>query len=174
MAFSSIDLNTIKVGDPITRDLWVQLKDSLDDLDSRTTDIETATGSVPIFNQDVSFVGFDISNPIIFYYRARQNFSINDFRGNLIGKQGITSGSLVFEFEKSNDTNNSNFSTILTSTLSFNFATDGDYAEKIATIDSGSNFITAGQILRVRVTNVPTNTFGYNFSGKVLISIGAA
>lgn len=173
MAFTSIDLNTIKVGDPITRDLWVILKDSLDNHEFRLNTVETAIGSIFVFNQDVSFVGFNISEPNIFYYKARQDFSINDFRVQLFDKQGIVLGNLTFELEKSIDTNNANFSSVLTSALSFDFATDANHSEKVALLDSAENSILTGQVLRVRVTNVPTNAFGYNFSGKVLISVGA-
>jgi hypothetical protein len=173
MAFSPIDLNTIKVGDPITRDLWLLLKDNMDDHELRINSLSTSGGTVFIFNGDVSFVGFNISQPNIFYYKSRQDFSINDFRVQLFDKQGIVLGNLTFELEKSIDTNNTNFSTVLSSALSFNFASDSDYSEKVALIDSAENSILTDQVVRVRVTNVPTNSFGYNFSGKVLISVGA-
>jgi hypothetical protein len=168
MAFLPIDINTIKVGDPITRDLWLLLKDNMDDHELRINSLSTSGGTVFIFNGDVSFVGFNISQPNIFYYKARQDFSINDFRAQLFDKQGVSVGNLVFELEKSIDTNNANFSTVLTSPLSFDFATDADYSEQVALIDSAENSILTGYVLRVRITNIPSG-----FSGNILLSIGA-
>jgi hypothetical protein len=168
MAFLPIDLNTIKVGDPITRDLWLLLKDNMDDHELRINSLSTSGGTVFIFNGDVSFVGFNISQPNIFYYKSRQDFSINDFRAQLFDKQGISVGNLVIELEKSIDTNNANFSSILSTPISFDFATDLDYAEDVALIDSLQNSIFTDDVLRVKVTNIPSG-----FSGNILLSIGA-
>jgi hypothetical protein len=168
MAFLPIDLNTIKVGDPITRDLWLLLKDNMDDHELRINSLSTSGGTVFIFNGDVSFVGFNISQPNIFYYKARQDFSINDFRAQLFDKQGVSVGNLVIELEKSIDTDNANFSSILSTPISFDFATDLDYAEDVALIDSLQNSIFTDDVLRVKVTNIPGG-----FSGNILLSIGA-
>lgn len=166
--FIPIDPNKIKVGDPITKDILDAIRSSLNDLDTRVNSLATSGGTVFILNGDLSFVNYSASRSDIFYYTARQDFSINDFRVRLFTKQGITSGALVFRLEKSNDPNNANFSTILTSDLSFNFATDADYLEKVATINSGLNSITTGQIIRIKMIGVPSG-----FNGNVLISIGA-
>lgn len=166
--FIPIDPNKIKVGDPITKDILDAIRSSLNDLDARVTSLSTSGGTVFILNGDLSFVNFSASRPDIFYYTARQDFSVNDFRVRLFTKQGITSGALVFRLEKSSNPNDANFSTILTSDLSFNFATDADYLEKVATINPSLNSITTGQIIRIKMIGVPSG-----FNGSVLISIGA-
>jgi hypothetical protein len=168
MAFSTIDINKIKVGDPITSDLLVQIKNSFDDHELRINSLATSGGTVFIFNGDVSLVNYSPSRSDIFYYTARQDFSINDFRVRLFTKDSISSGVLSFRLEKSNDPNNDNFATILTSDIEFDFATDVDYSEKIALLNASLNDITTGQILRIKVTNVPSG-----FIGKILLSIGA-
>jgi len=168
MAFLPIDTNTIKVGDPITKDLWDLIKTNFDDHELRINSLSTSGGTVFIFNGDVSFVGFNISQPNIFYYKARQDFSINDFRAQLFDKQGVSVGNLVIELEKSIDTDNANFSSILSTPISFDFATDLDYAEDVALIDSLQNSIFTDDVLRVKVTNIPSG-----FSGNILLSIGA-
>ena len=168
MAFSPIDSNTIKVGDPITSDTITLIKNNFDDHELRINSLATSGGTVFIINGDVSFVGFNISNPSIFYYKARQDFSINDFRVQLFTKQGLTSGDLVFDLQKSNDTNDSNFSTVLSSSLSISFLSASNYSEHIASLNPSLNDVLTGQVLRIKVTNIPSN-----FSGSVLISIGA-
>lgn len=173
MSFSPIDLNTIKVGDPITRDLWLLLKNNLDDHELRINSLATSTGTVFIYNEMVSFIGYNSSYPYIMYYMARQDFSINDFRAQIRSKQGITTGTLSLRLEKSINTNDLNFSTILTTDLSIDFATDAEHSVKVASINPSLNDILTGEILRVKVMNVPVNTFGHNYSGEVLLSIGA-
>lgn len=168
MAFNPIDINTIKVGDPITRDLWVLLKNNFDDHELRINSLSTTGGTVFIFNGDVSFVNYSSLRPNIFYYTARQDFSINDFRVRLFTKSGVTSGNLTLRLEKSNDPNDANFATILTTDITFNFATDTDYTEKIAALNASLNDITTGQILRVKIMSVPAG-----FNGDILMSIGA-
>jgi hypothetical protein len=56
----------------------------------------------------------------------------------------------------------------LTSDVSFNFATDTDYTERVGSLNASLNDITTGQILRVKITGIPSG-----FSGKILLSIGA-
>lgn len=168
MAFFPIDINTIKVGDPITRDLWVLLKDNFDDHELRINSLATSGGTVFVFNGDVSFLNYSTSRSSIFYYTARQDLAINDFRVRLFTKDGLTSGTLAFQLEVSNDPNNANFTTILNTSLSFNFAVDANYTEKVASINPSLNNILTGQIIRVRVSSYPTN-----FRGDVLMSIGA-
>jgi hypothetical protein len=92
---------------------------------------------------------------------------LNDFRVQLFSKQGVTTGNLTFDLQKSIDTNDSNFSTVLTSNLGFNFASDADNTEKVAAINASLNSVAVGNVLRVKVLNVP---FGFN--GKILVSIG--
>jgi hypothetical protein len=167
MAFESIDLNTIKVGDPITRDLWVKIKDNFDSHQTSINNLLTAIGTVSIINGDVDFVGYSALEPNIFHYKARQNFSLNDFRVQLFSKQGVTTGNLTLDLQKSIDTNDSNFSTVLTADLEFDFSVDPDYEERVATINASLNSVTVGDVLRVKVLNVP---FGFN--GKILMSIG--
>jgi hypothetical protein len=168
MAFNPIDNNTIKVGDPITKDILDLIKANFDDHESRINSLATSGGTVFIFNGDVSFINYTSTRPDIFYYTARQDFSVNDFRARLFTKNGVSSGTLSMKLEKSNDPNDANFATILTQDISFNFATDADYTQKVGSLNASLNDITTGQILRVKITGIPSG-----FTGKILLSIGA-
>lgn len=168
MPFESIDINTIKVGDPITKDLLDKIKSNLDDLDERSNQLESTGGTVHIFNGDISLAGFSSSDPVVFYIKAQKNFSITEVRGQIFDKGSVSLGTLSLDVEKSIDTNDANFNSILSSDLSFNFASDASYSEKTATINTSVNDIVAGEILRVVVTSTPNN-----FGGKILLLIGA-
>jgi hypothetical protein len=171
MAFNPIDSNTIKVGDPITKDILDLIKANFDDHESRINSLATTGGTVFIFNGDVSFVNYSSLRSDIFYYTARQDFSINDFRARLFTKDGITSGNLTFRLEKSNNPGDAgfpSFSSVLTQDISFNFATDTDYTERVGSLNASLNDITTNQILRVKIIGIPAG-----FTGKILLSIGA-
>lgn len=168
MAFNPIDSNILKVGDPITKDLLDVIKANFDDHELRIQSLSTSGGTVFIFNGDVSFINYNAAEPDIFYYKARQDFAVNDFRAQLFTKGSVTTGTLSLVLEKSPDTNNANFTTILSTNISFNFAVDANYSEKIAIINSSLNDIITGEILRVRVVSKPAA-----FNGKIMLSIGA-
>lgn len=168
MSYSPIDPLTIKVGDPITKDLLDKINANFESHETRLNASETTGGSVFIFNGDISFANFNAADPNVFYYKAATDFSISEVRGQIFNKGSITSGSLTLDVQKSTDTNDSGFNTILTSQLTFNFASDANYSEHIASINAGVSAFTAGMVLRVKVTAVPAG-----FSGKILLSIGA-
>jgi hypothetical protein len=170
MAFVPIDVNKIKVGDPITADLLQTIKSNFDDHEFKISSLSITGGSVYILNGDFSFINFN-SDPTgqgtsIWHYKARTDFSINDFRIQLFDRSGYVNGELSFELEKASNTNPSNFTTILNSPLTFNFFSDGDYTEKVASIDGTKNDITTGQVLRLRVVSRPGS-----FYSSVLIAI---
>ena len=170
MSFVSIDSNTIKVGDPITKDILDLIKDNFDNHELRINSLATTGGTVFIFNGDVNFSGYSTSNPNIFYYKARQDFSINDFRVQLFSKQGISSGTLSLDLQKSSlSTNDSSFSSVLSSALTIDFSTDPDFTHvESASINPSSNDILTDNIIRVRILSIPSG-----FSGLILMSIGA-
>lgn len=167
MAFLPIDPNSIKVGDPITKDLWDLIKENFDDHELRINSLATSGSTVHIYNGDISLVGFTLSEPDIFYFKSPQDFSVNDFRVQLFTKQGISSGNLVIDLQKSTDTNDANFSTILQSSVSFDFGSDPDYHQEVALIDSNENTVLTDSVLRIKITNVPSGFFG-----KILVKIG--
>jgi hypothetical protein len=166
MAFIPIDSNTIKVGDPITSDLFSIFKDNFDDINTRLSQIETSGATTYVINGDVAFYGYDPLDASIFYYKIKNTFSVSDFRVQLFTKQGITSGSLSLDLQKSNDTNENNFTSILIMPISFDFSVDINYAEKSANIDSTKNDMVIGQVLRIKVLSLPQG-----FTGKILVSI---
>jgi hypothetical protein len=168
MAFLTIPSSATDVGAPITKDLMDKLRTNGEDHEVRISAMEANSSVVYIVNGDMSFAGFDISNPNIFYYKAKTSIIITDFRVQLFSKDGISSGFLSFDLQKSINTNDVNFSTILSSNLSINFASASDYSEFTATLDGLKTTIAIGSVLRIKVTELPTG-----FRGQVLISVGA-
>lgn len=168
MAFLVIDPNTIKVGDPITKELLDLVKNNFDNHEFRLNQFETTGGQVFILNSAFHLGNLNTNDPFIFYYKATQDFDLTDFRAQIFNKNGITSGTLGFDLQKSVDTNYANFNTVLTADLNFNFATDANYAEKTASF-SPSSTVQVGDVLRIEVTSMPLG-----FKDKILIYLGGA
>lgn len=168
MAFLTIPASATDVGAPITKDLMDKLRTNGEDHEVRISAMEANASVVYIVNGDMSFAGFDITNPNIFYYKAKTSIVITDFRVQLFTKEGISSGILAFDLQKATNTNDANFATILTGNLSINFATATDYTEYTGTLDGTKTTIALGSVLRIKVASLPSG-----FRGQILISVGA-
>lgn len=166
MPYIAIDPNTIKVGDPITKELLDLIRDNFEAHESLINGLGTTGGSVFIFDGAIHLANFDEDRPDVFYYKATQDFEISDFRAQIYAKGAIVSGILALDLQKSIDTEDANFNTCLTADLQFNFASDADYLEKVAAIDPASNSVVAGEVLRIVVTGLPTG-----FNDKILVNI---
>jgi hypothetical protein len=166
MAFIPINPEILKVGDPITKDLLDLIKNNFDNHEQRLNQNETTGGSVFILNSAFNLSGLD--DQVIFYFKAIQDFSVADFRGQLFDKHSVNSGILSIDLQKASNTNNSNFNSILTTPVSFDFSSDASYPEKIATINPSLASFEAGDVLRLRVLSTPAN-----FGEKILLAIGA-
>lgn len=166
--YQAIDPNTIKVGDPITKELWDIIKNNFDDIDTRLTTNATTGAAIEIFNKEICFAGFDNSNPNVFYWKVPRNCVLTEVRGQIFDKNGVSTGSLTIDVQKATDTNNGNFNSMLTSALSFNFASDTNYSQKTATINSSTIALSATNVVRIQVQALPVR-----FGGKILLYIGA-
>lgn len=155
------------VGDPITKEYTDRIKDNLDDLDQRINQVETTGGSVFILNSAFRLAGLDFSDPYIFYYKATQDFSITEFRGQIKEKGLSTTGNLALDLQVSRQANPSVFNSVLNSNLKFDYAAVSAYEEDTAPLNNTQATISAGDILRIEVISTPIN-----FGGDVILSIG--
>lgn len=163
-----INGNRYRVGDPITEELVSDIIGNVEDHEQRILDNETTGGSVFVINEDIGLAGLSMSSPFIRHYKCPQDLSITDFRVQIFDKGVITVGHLKFDLQKSTDTNNANFNSILTSEIDFDYSGSIAYSEQTGLINSGLADFAAGDVLRVEVTSLPTN-----FGGKILLTIGA-
>lgn len=167
MSYADIDINTIKVGDPITKELLDLIRANFIDHESRLNQSETTGGSVFILDSAIHLANFSADRPDVFYYKATQDFDISEFRVQIFDKGTIVSGILALDLQKSVDTNNANFNSVLSANLQFDFSTDASYSEKVGTINSSVSQVTPGEVIRIVVTGLPTG-----FKDKILVVIG--
>lgn len=168
MAFISLPWNILKVGDSLRKEIFNMIKNNFDDHEQRLNQSETTGGTVFILDREFNLAGINLSlDPIIFYYKATQDFSLTEFRAQIFSKGLITTGTLAVDLQKSIDTNNANFNSVLTGDVTFNYATDAAYVEKIGTINPSLDAVSAGDVIRIEVKSIPAR-----FGGKILINIG--
>jgi hypothetical protein len=167
--FTSIPSSLIQVGKALKKEIFSLLKINLDDHEERISTIELTSGaSFYVFNGDVDLKYFDIENNDFFYFKAPITFNVTSFQVQLFDKEGVDDGILSVDVQKSVDTNNDNFASILESEAEADFSTDADYSVHSGSIDGSLNTVEINQILRIVVTSKPSDYFG-----KVLVRIGA-
>jgi len=174
MAFTTIDSATLKVGDPLTKNLLDLIKSNEDDLDSRVTAVEGSSGKVVIFNEIVinaatladggTITGLDL-------YRAESNFNLTDAKVFIFTKDGLT-GNLEMDVQLSSSADFTSSNSVFTTKPKIVYSSASDYDESANTVFNATyQSITAGQYLKLNISEVPSGgtigKFGIYFIGEI-------
>lgn len=157
MAFTTIDPNTIEIGDALRKDLFDLIKSNMDDLDSRITALGTGAGKVSLINTDIAIGSNDdgfLTGAL--HVEVIQNCSITEGAIQLFLKSPATSGSLTVDVKKNTTTNPSGFNSVFTSAPTLDFTTATDYQRATGTVNPATQALVVGDILRVDITGLPT------------------
>lgn len=157
MAFEVINTSEVDVGDPVTRSLLLKIKNSLDDLQSRTTAVEASGGRVDVFSDFVVYnsASFSSLNGLLLF-RASADFTLTEAR-IAIFEAGTFSGFLEIDVKKSPDLDPSNFVTVFNTKPIIDYSTAVDWMESDpGDYDNAEKDIVAGEYLRLDITQVPT------------------
>lgn len=158
MAFTPINSNEIEVGDAIKAELWNKVKVDLDDLDSRTTNLEISTPKI-------TFIKFLLLNGSVFptatglyYYEADEAFTITDVNIRIFEKGSLT-GAVEIDLKRSTtDMDNASFTTIFTTKPKITYASASDYDKSVNQVFNNAQInIAVGDILRLDITETPGN-----------------
>jgi len=158
MAFTSIPDSIIQVGKAITRTLWkTYVKDSLDDLNTRTLGLESTAGKIFVYDEIVkntssmsSYAGLDI-------WRAPAGFSLTDAK-IYIFTVGALTGTLEMDIKKSSSPDFTAAVSVFTTKPSIDFSTASDYdVSTNAVFDSTNKIISTGDYLKLDMTSMPSN-----------------
>ena len=160
MAYTPIDPAIIKVGDPIVKELWDQIRDNFIDHETRLQTLGGGSGKVNLINDD-----FLIASPSsltgVAYYEVIQDCIIIEASMQLFAKGGATSGNLEIDIKKGTSTNPAGFTSIFTTKPILNMASASDYQKKLGTINGAAQALSIGNILKVDITGLPTNLKGF-------------
>lgn len=161
MAFLSIPSSWLTVGEAIKKQLFLRIKDSLDNHEGRINSLESGANKIDIFNFEV--IGY------VSYYSSTELVGLGTFKAPtdmILTEVGITltnspstptlsssSGSLQIDLERSLD-NGATWSTILISrpTIGDGQMNAGEVSGLVSFIDGGE-VLNAGDLLRVNVTS---------------------
>jgi len=152
MAFEVIDPTEIEAGDPVKQELWSKTKNSLDDLNTRVSDVETSSASNTPMGFIINSEGFVADNLAAF--RVPFNITITGIRldVNEAGTAGTTSIDVL-------SNQSGTFATVLSGNITLAFGA-GDLA--------GANEpglvvtdIDAGKFIRLDIDAIQTDANGY-------------
>jgi len=156
MSFITIPSGWLTVGQAVKQRLFTRIKDNLDDLDSRITVLSSSSRYIPIINEDIK-IQSNASGLLtgIIFIEIIQSCSITEASIQLFAKGMATSGTLSIDIKKNTTTNPTGFTSIFTTAPSLNLATGYDYQRQLGVINTSVSTLSAGDILRVDITNLP-------------------
>jgi hypothetical protein len=157
MAFTSLNINDLDIGDPIKRSIMTTIKDDLDDLDSRASQIEALSNRVMVFDSPVINVNKLTSITGLSIFRSSINFTLTDAKIVVYDINGI-SGTLQVDVKKLISPSLNTYSTVFTIKPSITFPTTVNYQESNnAVFDNSMKNIIIGDYLRLDITSLPSS-----------------
>jgi hypothetical protein len=166
--FTPINPSEIEVGEAIKKELWDKVKESLDDLDSRLTPVETVSGKVTVFKFPVVNASSASSLTGMTYFTADFPFNLTTAFIQIFEKGSLT-GTLEIDVRRSTtNLDNSSFSSVFTTRPSINITAAANYAQSTnAVFDVNQTAIQTGDHLRLDTTALPSG----GILGKFLLTI---
>lgn len=156
MAFNNLTNTEIEVGEPVKKELFSKIQESLADLDTRATALEGGSGAIDIFNSDV-LIG---NNPIttgVAFWEAPFDLTLTECAIQIFARGVVTSGTLTIDIKKNSTPNPTGMTSVFTSAPTIDMASVGDYARATGTFNPSNQSILQGEILRLDLTSLPTN-----------------
>lgn len=157
MAFNSIPSSLIQVGKSITRTLWsTYVKDSLDDLDSRMTQVEQSAGKIIIFDELVYIPSAGSSVTNIARYRAASSYDLTDCKVAVGLVSGLT-GTLEVDIKTAASPDPTSATSVFTTKPSVAYSGASNYDESSnAVFDLTNKVITAGEYIFLSFSSLPS------------------
>lgn len=169
MAYSPIDLSTIKVGDPIKKELLDKIRNNFQDHEERIQIIAGGSGKISLINED-AYVLSNASGQLTgcFFVEVIQACIITEGSIQLFAKGSATSGSLTVDVKKNTTTNPSGFNTIFSTPPTLNMAVAADYSKNAGIVNPAAQALAVGDILRVDILGLPSalKRFRINLIGE--------
>jgi len=158
MAFSTILDAAISVGSAVKRELWLKVKNNLDDLDTRLNNVEVAANRKQVWEFTI-LNGSSFSTATgLTYYEATQGFTITSAFVRIF-EVGTITGFLEIDILRSTtDLDSSSFTSIFTTKPKIDFSTASDYEATVNQVfDVTKTNISVGDFLRLDITITPTS-----------------
>jgi len=171
VAFEIINSNEIEVGDPIKKELFTKIKNSLDYLDTSVTSLANGAARINVF--DFTYQGAVSASTLtgLAYYEATQAFTITGMVLRIF-EVGSLAGDFQVDVKKNSSFDSVGMTSIFTTLPLIDHDTASDYDESTNQVFNGTyTSVAAGDILRFDVTAIPTGAafskFRFTLYGEV-------
>jgi len=154
--FQPILASWVEVGKALIREMFLRIKNNFDDHESRINTLEFGSSKIVVFNNDVLLTSSATTYTGVAYFASPFDFVIQQAEVQLLGRGGLTSGTLQIDFKKNTSPDPSGMTSIFTTLPSLNFATATEY--QISTnqvLDPGQSTIAIGEVIRFDITSIP-------------------
>lgn len=156
MAFTTINPAAILPGEPVTSDLFTDIKDNFDDHEARLVALATGSAKVELMNEKI-FIGANSTAQLTGFHDKEilQAGIVVEGSIQLYLKAPATTGSITLDVKKNTTTNPAGFNSIFTVLPTLNVATAADYQKASGTINPTYQTLAVGDILRLDITSLP-------------------
>lgn len=154
--FQPILASWVEVGKALIREMFLRIKNNFDDHEARINTLEFGSSKIVVFNNDVLLTTSSVTYTGVAYFVSPFDFVIQQAEVQLLGKGGITTGTLQIDFKKNTTPDNAGMTSIFTTLPSINFASATEY--QISTnqvLDPGQSTIAIGDVIRFDITSIP-------------------
>lgn len=160
MAYVSIPSSLRQVGKATRKELFDQIHDNLEDLNTRSTVLEGNAGKIIVFSEIVlnaSSLGSGGTITGLDMYRAAANFTLTDAKVWIFTKGSLT-GTLEIDVQVSSSADFTSSVSVFTTNPSIDYSTASDYDESSNSVfDNTNKEISAGDYIRLDVSELPAN-----------------
>jgi hypothetical protein len=169
MAYTPITSTEIEVGKAIRQELFTKIKDSLEDHETRISNLSTGGGKIEVFNADVRIGSFGSTVTGVVYHEVLQDISLIECAIQIFQKGSISSGILSIDVKRNTTPNDVGMTSVFTSSPSIDFATATDYQRATGTFNATLQDVPKGTILRLDINSMPAGigTFRIILIGEV-------
>jgi hypothetical protein len=157
MAFEVISSSEIEVGDPLKKELFNKIKNSLDDHESRMNAVETGLSKVVVFNFPITNATSASTFTGLTYFEAAFPFTITACEIRIYEKGSLT-GALEIDVKKSTTgMDSADYTSIFTTKPKITLASASDYDRSTnQAFNVSMTTLSAGDTLRLDVTEMPS------------------
>jgi hypothetical protein len=160
VAFISLDTNLILPGKAVKSEIFTTLNGNVEDLNTRLTTVEGGANKYVVFDGEIRNASSSSSVTGVVHWKSVVDFRVTNVTIQIFEKGLVTSGFLELDVKKNSTPNDVGMVSILTTLPIIDFSTDPDYTSDSGVLDPIKQYITAGDILRLDLTQLPSTPVG--------------
>jgi hypothetical protein len=155
MAYTPINSSRYQVGKSTRKELFQDLVNNEDDLNTRVGDLEGAAAKIIVFEGDVINVNTASSLTGIAMFTASNNFNLTSAEVGVYDLPAGITGTLEIDIRKSTTRDFTTDVSVFTTRPSINLSAASDYEDSTnAVFDAGESDITSGEALKLNITSL--------------------